>query len=499
MLTTPQTVPNTVDGARFTRQAEEISDLKEQVATLEELLQLYEESAVAQEQQLQSTLKTLEERAQQLEHAQETLQTLKCILDSMGDAVIVVDTEGRGLFINPAAKQLLKTETINESFRDWGKHHRFFCGDGTTPYALEARPLVRALRGDAVETEEMRVVSQANEKDCWLSVNAKPIVPAPTSKTTTGAVAVFRDISSRKQFEQELKASNIAAQQQAQILESTLQELRHTQSQLIHGEKMASLGKTVAGIAHEINNPVNFIHGNLRHTKLAFSDLLALVQLFQATYSPLTPALEDKLEDIDLEFLAEDIPDMLSSMANGTTRIQKIVQSLRVFSRLDEAKTKAVDIHQGLDSALLMVRSQLSATATRPAIHICKCYDSSLPPLHCHAGELNQVFANLLSNAVDALTQQIKSPEITLSTKLTTQSDKTAIAIEIADNGSGIPAEIQPKIFDPFFTTKPIGKGTGLGLSTAYQIVTELHRGSLTCTSKLGQGTCIRIALPCES
>ncbi|MEL6605601.1 MAG: ATP-binding protein [Cyanobacteria bacterium J06614_10] len=494
MLSTPQTADNAVDSDRLSGQAEEISDLKEQVATLEELLQLYEESAVAQEQQLQTALKTLEERAHQLEHAQETLQTLKSILDSMGDAVIVVDTEGRGLFINPAAKQLLETESLNDSFRDWGKHHQFFQADGTTPYALEALPLVRALKGDAVETEEMRVVSQHNEKAYWLSVNAKPIASAPTAESTTGAVAVFRDISSRKQFEQELQASHLAAQAQAQVLEKTLQQLRHTQSQLIHGEKMASLGKTVAGIAHEINNPVNFIHGNLSHTKVAFSNLLSLVQLFRATYSPLTPALEDKLEDIDVEFLAEDIPDMLSSMTSGTTRIQEIVQSMRGFSRLDESKTKAVNIHEGLESALLIVRSQLLAIATRPPIQICKNYDSALPPLRCHARELNQVFANLLANAVDALARQTQSPQITLSTSLR----DTVIAIEIADNGSGIPAEIQPKIFDPFFTTKPVGEGTGLGLSTAYRIVTELHGGTLTCSSEVGQGTCMTITLLCR-
>ncbi len=256
---------------------------------------------------------------------------------------------------------------------------------------------------------------------------------------------------------------------------------------------MASLGQTVAGIAHEINNPVNFIHGNLKPTQQAFSDLMALVKLFQDTYLEPTPAIADAIADIDLPFLATDIPDMLKSMQMGTERIREIVKSLRIFSRLDEAELKKVDIHQGIDSALMILQSKLKAHPHQGEIHIHKRY-GALPLLECHASQLNQVFVNLLSNAIEALEAKTDYLEIVIQTEHVANS----IAIKISDNGIGIPAEIQTKIFDPFFTTKPIGKGIGLGLSVCYQSIVETHSGTLNCVSQIGAGTQFTIEIPIQ-
>ena len=487
---------------------DEIEQLKAQVATLEELLQLYEQSALEQEQRLQRALHTSQERAQQLEHAQETLQTLQAILDSIGDAVVVVDMAGKPLFSNPSAHQMLQGESstpeteilIPETdrsvsnpppqppFEQWVRSRQVYEADGVTPYPKARHPLARAIENEAVDTNEMLVVDPATNRRQWLSVNARPLKSA---EQITGGVAVFRDITQWKQAEQALKQSNEEFQKQAQLLEHTLQKLRRTQAQLIHGEKMLGLGQIVAGIAHEINNPVNFIHGNLPLTHEAIHDLLGLIRLFQTTY-PHPPAhVVSAMEAIDLDFLADDVPNMLMSMHVGTERIRKIVQSLQVFSRLDEAAIKAVDIHQGIDSALMVLQSRLSAQPTRPAIQVQKRY-GELPWIECHASQLNQVFVNILANSIDALSCGVDAPEITIRTKALGD----AIAIHISDNGKGIPETIRPQIFNPFFTTKPVGRGTGLGLAICHQIIAETHHGSIECHSNPETGTTFVIQLP---
>ncbi|MEL6555749.1 MAG: ATP-binding protein [Cyanobacteria bacterium J06621_11] len=481
-------ITNQAASGSSTEQAAQIADLQDQVATLEELLQVYEESAIDQEQRLQGMLVTLAERAEQLGHSQETLQTLKSILDSMGDAVIVVDQTGKSLFTNPAAKQLLANESLSASFEDWINHCDIFDSDGQTPLPVEALPLSRALQGDAMDAVEIRIIRHHHQKGTWLSVNARPIL---ASETITGAVAVLRDITARKQFEDDLNQSHKAAQEQAQILEQTLTQLKHTQAKLIHGEKMASLGTTVAGIAHEINNPINFIHGNLKHTSSAFQDLLSLIQLFQKTYPEKNEAIEETLDDIDFEFLAKDVPTMITSMHTGTVRIREIVKSLRVFSRLDEEGLKPANIHEGIESALMIVRSQLTSNQAGIAVEVEQDY-GQLPLINCYANQLNQAFVHILKNAIEALSETPASPKIIIRTR----TFDTHIVISIIDNGSGIAPAVKPKIFDPFFTTKPVGHGTGLGLSIAYQIISETHKGSLECLSKEGHGSEFSISLP---
>jgi len=291
----------------------------------------------------------------------------------------------------------------------------------------------------------------------------------------------------------------------AHELEQTLQQLTNTQSQLIQGEKMSSLGQLVAGVAHEINNPVNFIYGNLSHADDYTQDLLNLIELYQKHYPDPVAEIQEEVENIELDFLLEDLPKLLTSMKVGADRIQQIVASLRTFSRMDEAEMKAVNIHDGIDSTLMILQHRFKAKHNHPEIPVIKEY-GNLPLVECYAGQLNQVFMNVLSNALDALEESDlkRSPDelrqnpsiISIKTEML-KPDR--VLIRIADNGVGIPETVGTRLFDPFFTTKPVGKGTGMGLSISYQIVTDRHGGSLKCTSSPGNGAEFAIEIPLKA
>ncbi|WP_414544272.1 ATP-binding protein [Nostoc sp. CCY0012] len=297
------------------------------------------------------------------------------------------------------------------------------------------------------------------------------------------------------------------AQRQAQTLEKSFRELQQTQSQLIQAEKMSSLGQLVAGVAHEINNPINFIYGNLNYIDDYTKDLLKLIRLYQKFYKNTVPEIQDYMQSIELDFLLEDLPKIIHSMQIGTERIAEIVISLRNFSRLDEADKKRVDIHQGLDSTLLILQHRLKEKSDYSRIEIVKKY-GNIPLIDCYPGKLNQVFMNIISNAIDALDSyncqrsiadiQAEPSRITITTEV---SESPCIMIRISDNGLGIPDAVKQRIFDPFFTTKPVGKGTGLGLSISYQIIVEKHKGKLSCVSESGKGTefCIEIPISMNS
>ncbi|MBD1925896.1 GAF domain-containing sensor histidine kinase [Trichocoleus sp. FACHB-90] len=322
-----------------------------------------------------------------------------------------------------------------------------------------------------------------------------------------------RNITKSQRVEEALRQTN-------KRLLQTLKTLRQTQAQLIQSEKMSSLGQLVAGVAHEINNPVTFIHGNLPYVNDYVSDLLDLLSLYQQRYPDPDLDIQEKAEAIDLDFITQDLPKTLSSMKVGTDRIHQIVKSLRSFSRLDEAKKKRVDIHEGINSTLLILQHRLKATGVNPGIVVIKEY-GIVPPVECYPGPLNQVFMNILSNAIDALVEmeteewglltgkqkdtisssqfpitnpQSKTPTIRIRTEVVENS----VLISIADNGSGISEAIREQIFDPFFTTKPVGKGTGIGLSISYQIVVEKHKGALKCLSEPGKGTEFLIEIPIQ-
>ncbi|AFY66439.1 PAS domain S-box protein [Geitlerinema sp. PCC 7407] len=306
------------------------------------------------------------------------------------------------------------------------------------------------------------------------------------------------DITERKLAEHALRQSEAELRQQALQLEQALRELQHTQSQLVQTEKMSSLGQLVAGVAHEINNPVNFIYGNLSHADEYIQDLLQLLCLYRQHYPNPHPEIAQEADNIDVDFLTLDLPKLLASMKVGADRIRGIVQALRSFSRMDEAALKSVNIHDGLDSTLMILQHRLKETSLFQEIRVTREY-SELPLLECYAGQLNQVFMNIFSNAIDALDSSGKrdktsaeAPTLSVQTSLTDSS----IQIRIMDNGSGIPEEVRQRIFEPFFTTKEVGKGTGLGLSISYQVIVDKHKGSLTCQSTSDQGTQFIIELP---
>ena len=301
---------------------------------------------------------------------------------------------------------------------------------------------------------------------------------------------------------QELKQARQNLEERTEKLSLTLEELHQLQSQLVQNEKMSALGQLVAGIAHEINNPVNFIHGNLKHVKEYAEELLDFLQLYQAQYPQPVPEIREKAEEIELDFLQSDLIRMLKSMRVGTERIREIVLSLRNFSRTDEAEFKTVDIHEGLEGTLMILHHRLKAQPQRPAVEILKEY-GELPPIECYPGQLNQVFMNLIANAIDALEtfnenrsfEEIKKNPSQISIR-TSMLDSQWVQIKIADNGPGMTEEIHKKIFDPFFTTKKVGKGTGMGLSISYKIITEKHCGKLVCLSSPGQGAEFIIQVP---
>jgi len=291
------------------------------------------------------------------------------------------------------------------------------------------------------------------------------------------------------------RADAFRAQAQAQQLEDAYRKLQRTQAQLVQTEKMSSLGQMVAGVAHEINNPVNFITGNLVHTSNYIQDLLGLLELYQQHYPDPVAEIREEASEMDVEFLMDDLPKMLNSMRVGADRIRDIVLSLRNFSRLDEAEKKQVDLHEGIDSTLMILQHRIKPKAGSTGIELVKEY-GQLPPVECYAGQMNQVFMNILSNAIDALegaSQEVTQPRIQIRTEV---REEKWVTIVIADNGVGIKESDRKLMFDPFFTTKPVGKGTGLGLSISYQIVVERHGGVLECYSEPGKGAEFIVQIP---
>lgn len=322
------------------------------------------------------------------------------------------------------------------------------------------------------------------------------------------------EVLARIQTHLKLRRLSLKLEQQNQDLEQrvqqrtaevteTLQELKRAQLQLVQNEKLSVLGQLVAGIAHEINNPVGCISGNLKQAILAMKDIVDYLHLYQTKFPDPDKELQQAAEELDIEFLLDDLPKMFMSMQMGVERICNLSTSLRTFSRADADTKICADIHEGIESTLMILQHRLNAQENRPAIQVIKNY-GDIPKINCYLGQLNQVFMNILANAIDALEdmsqersyEAIKAMpnQITITTEL--KDDGQSAVVRIADNGVGMTEEVKQRLFDYLFTTKPVGKGTGLGMTIAHQIITEKHRGMIAVNSKQGEGTEFIIALP---
>ncbi|MGL5062171.1 MAG: sensor histidine kinase [Microcoleus sp.] len=354
---------------------------------------------------------------------------------------------------------------------------------------LKANPVT-----DDIPVMFMTALSDSVDKVKGLNLGAVDYITKPIQ---------HEEVLARIRVHLQLQQATKAMEQRTDELNRALENLKQAQLRLVQGEKMSALGQLVAGIAHEINNPVNFIHGNLDHIKQYTQDLLEFVQLYQKHYPQPVEEIQERAQDLDLEFLQTDLVNILKSMSIGSDRIRELVLSLRNFSRLGEAAYKAVDIHEGINNTLVILQHRLKAKPDFPVIQVIQDY-AQLPVIECYPSQLNQVFMNILSNAIDALEESgvgnlvsaksgIPNPTITIRTS---NIDDNWVAVSIADNGAGIGESMCSRLFEPFFTTKPIGKGTGLGLSISHQIVTEKHRGTIECYSTKGQGTEFVLKIP---
>ncbi|MEH2161032.1 MAG: PAS domain S-box protein [Nostoc sp.] len=431
--------------------------------------------------------------------AEEEQQKFVALVENSSDFIGISSMEAQVVYVNPAGLKMVGLSSLEaakaKSVTDFHSPQAF------AEFHQQIMPLMSQHGFWQGEFRHQHFQTGIEiPTDCSLFMVKHPETGEPFCQ-----VAVARDITERKQAKEALLKSEAQLRQQAEELKEALHELQHTQTQLIQSEKMSSLGQLVAGVAHEINNPVNFIYGNLSPAQEYTQDLLSLLQLYQSHYPEPMPEIEDFVERIELDFLKSDLPQIINSMKVGAVRIREIVLSLRTFSRLDEAEMKAVNIHEGIDSTLMILQSRFKGNDQRPTIEIIKEYDK-LPLIECYAGQLNQVFMNILSNAIDALEERVESgsegdkennqcliPKISICTQL---QEPNQVTIKITDNGLGIPEDLKKQLFNPFFTTKPIGKGTGMGLAISYQIITERHRGSLECISQPGQGAEFVIKIP---
>ncbi|MEM7556768.1 MAG: PAS domain S-box protein, partial [Cyanobacteria bacterium P01_A01_bin.84] len=410
------------------------------------------------------------------------------VVESTDDAIITKTLDGIITSWNRAAMNLFgysPTEVIGKPISILFPPERM---------SEEPQIIKRLKNGEKIEHFET-VRLHKNGTPIHVSVTISPL--RDDLRNIAGASKIVRDITNRKQVE-------AAVMQKSQELEQTLGELQKAQLQIVQSEKMAALGNLVAGVAHEINNPVGFLYGSINNSKEYIQNLFDHIKCYQENHPTPDNAVIKHAKNIDLEYIYEDLPKLLNSMNIAAERITKISHSLRIFSRTDTSKKVTCNIHESINSTILILKYRLKANDKRPAIAVIKDY-GELHTAKCFLGQLNQVFMNILVNAIDmfdemAQTQtfeEIKAnpQQITISTKVAANH---RIFIRIRDNGKGMTNEIQAQIFDNLFTTKGVGKGTGLGLAIVRQIIEEIHGGKLICKSRLGEGTEFLIELPFE-
>ncbi|MCT7951743.1 PAS domain S-box protein [Ancylothrix sp. C2] len=455
------------------RQANEVLELRvqERTARLKNVIHKLKAEIVFR-QEVEMQLRESEER-------------LRGIFDQAAVGISQVATDGRWLLVNQRLCDIVgysREEMLASRFQDI-----------THPDDLEAdlHSKGQMLAGNLLNYSMEKRYIRKNGSVVWATLTVS-LVRRPSGEPKY-FISVVEDITERKQAEEALR-------QKTSQLEKTLHELRSTQAQLVHSEKMSGLGQLVAGIAHEINNPIGFIFGNLDHAGYYMHDMLELLKMYQFHYPQPLPEIQKACEEIDIEFIRADAPKLLASMKQGADRIRQIVLSLRNFSRHDEAELKSVNIHEGIESALLILQHRLQPQANWSGIEVVKNF-GKLPKVQCYAGSLNQVFMNILTNAIEALENWGKKRIITIRTFLrekTGEESNSQVIISIKDTGQGMSEDVLKRLFDPFFTTKPVGSGTGLGLSISHQIVVEQHGGQISCISEPGKGAEFVIEIPLQ-
>jgi PAS domain S-box-containing protein len=457
------------------------------------------------------------ERKRSAEALQQAQARYRSIFENAIEGIFQITLDGHYICVNPALAKIYGYESPEEMMNRVPEIKPQVYVD---PKCRENLIDLLTEQGKVKEFEYQ--IYRQDGSIIWVSENTRAICDANGTSLYYEGTTI--DITERKQIEQSLRASEAREREKAQQLERSLHDLQQAQVQLVQSEKMSSLGQLVAGIAHEINNPVNFLSGNLTYVYDYTCDLLRLLKLYQKHYSNPAPEIQSEVQAIDIDFLAEDLPKILSSLKIGIDRIHQISVSLRTFSRADTSRKTLFNIHDGIDSTLLILKHRLNSNGNRPQIKLIKEYEN-IPLLECYAGQLNQVFMNLIANAIDALEEAMASgrlvfsnnqklvPTIRISTevkqsKLRVNDENelvdssfvglnfSHIVIRISDNGIGISEEAKQQLFQPLFTTKQVGKGTGLGLSISHQIVVEKHGGQLRCISEPGQGTEFYIEIP---